>query len=104
MLIVFTSVPNVAEAESLAEALVRARLAACVQIMPPMTSVYEWEAKLQKEQEHLLIIKTLEGKYAALEAFIRSNHSYAVPEITAIKAERTSGSYLVWMREILVRD
>ena len=99
MLIVLTTTPNIVEAEALAERIVAARLAACVQILPPMTSVYVWEGKLQKESEHLLLIKTLPDKFDELEEFITANHSYDVPEIVAIDAEKVSGPYLAWMKE-----
>lgn len=75
MLIVLTTVLSADEAASLAEAIVTTRLAACVQILPQMTSVYVWEGKLQKEGEHLLLIKTLPEKYDELEAFITANHT-----------------------------
>ncbi|HMT07427.1 MAG TPA: divalent-cation tolerance protein CutA [Pyrinomonadaceae bacterium] len=97
MLLVLTTLPNIQEAESLAEMLVTAKLAACVQILPPMTSVYVWEGKLQKESEHLLLIKTLPEKYDEVEAFIAANHSYDVPEIVAIDAARVSAKYLGWL-------
>src|SRR5580765_3831941 len=97
MLIVLTTVLST-EAASLAEKIVAARLAACVQILPQMTSVYIWEGKVQKEGEHLLLIKTLPEKYDELEAFITANHSYDVPEIVAIEAEKVSGPYLEWMK------
>jgi periplasmic divalent cation tolerance protein len=101
MLIVLVTTPNEAEAESLAARIVEARLAACVQILPRMTSVYVWEGKLQKDAEHLLLIKTLPDKYDELEAFIIANHSYDVPEIVAIDAERVSGPYLAWLNGVL---
>ena len=89
------------EAETLAEKMVNAKLAACVQIMPQMTSVYVWEGKVQKEREHLLLIKTLSEKFDALEDFIKVNHSYTVPEIVAIDDERASHEYVRWMHEVL---
>lgn len=101
MLIVFTTVPNLDEAESLAQKIVEAKLAACVQILPQMRSIFFWEGSIQKEQEHLLLIKTLDDKYESLEMFIHANHSYDVPEIVAIKAEKVSESYLAWMKECL---
>lgn len=101
MMIVLTSILNTDEAEALAEGIVTARLAACVQILPQMTSVYVWEGKLQKEPEHLLLIKTLPEKYDALHAFIIANHSYTVPEIVAINAAEVSEPYLSWLRGIL---
>ena len=85
----------------MAEKIVEAKLAACVQILPQMTSVYVWEGKLQKEAEHLLLIKTLPEKFDELSVFITTNHSYDVPEIVAIDAERVSHSYLTWMQDVL---
>jgi periplasmic divalent cation tolerance protein len=101
MLIVLTTVPSDVEAGSLAEKLVREKLAACVQILPRMTSVYFWEGEVRSEAEHLLLIKTLPEKYDALEAFIKANHSYDVPEIVAILSERVSEEYLDWIKEYL---
>ena len=101
MLVVYTTTPDVWEAESLAEKIVNEKLAACVQIMPQMTSFYFWEGQVQKEGEHLLLIKTVSEKYDDLEKFINANHSYDVPEIVAIDAERVSDSYLAWMKEYL---
>ena len=101
MIIVITTTPTINEAEALAEKVVEARLAACVQILPQMTSVYIWEGKLQREGEHLLLIKTLPEKFDALEKFITDNHSYDVPEIVAIDAERVSERYLSWIKETL---
>jgi periplasmic divalent cation tolerance protein len=102
MLIVLTTVSTSTEAETLAEKIVTQKLAACVQILPPMTSVYVWEGKLQRESEHLLLIKTLPEKYDAVEAFILANHSYDTPEIIAIDAERVSGRYLDWLKSAIV--
>ena len=101
MLIVLTTTPTTEEAEALAEKIVAARVAACVQILPQMTSVYVWEGKLQKEGEHLLLIKTLPEKFDELSDFITANHSYNVPEIVAIDSARVSEPYLEWMKETL---
>jgi periplasmic divalent cation tolerance protein len=101
MLIVFTTAPNIQEAERLAEKIVDAKLAACVQILPQMRSIYFWQGSVQNEPEHLLLIKTLEEKYESLEMFILANHSYDVPEIAAVSAEKVSESYLGWMKEHL---
>ncbi len=101
MLIVLTTVSNSADGEALAERIVQAKLAACVQILPQMTSVYFWEGKIQKEPEHLLLMKTLPEKYDELEAFIKVNHSYEVPEIVAVRSERVSEDYLGWVKECL---
>ena len=101
MLIVFTTTPTRDEGEVLARKIIGARLAACVQVLPQMTSVYIWEGKVHSESEHLLLIKTLSEHYDALREFIIANHSYTVPEIVAVESAKISGRYLDWMRELL---
>ena len=101
MIIVVTTTPTINEAEALAEKVVEARLAACVQILPRMTSIYFWDGKMMKEGEHLLLIKSLPEKFDELGKFITANHSYDVPEIVAVDAERVSEPYLSWIKETL---
>ncbi len=101
MLIVLTTTPNIEEAETLAEKIVAEKLAACVQVLPPMKSFYFWEGAVQADSEHLLLIKTLAEKYDELEIFIRSNHSYDVPEIIAVRAEKVSDGYFKWLKDYL---
>ncbi len=98
MLIVLTTTPNSEEAETLARKIVEAKLAACVQILPQMKSVYFWDGKIQTDAEHLLLIKTSDAKFDELEKFIQANHSYEVPEIVALAAEKVSESYLKYVR------
>jgi periplasmic divalent cation tolerance protein len=99
MLIVFTTVPDKDSARTLAEKIVGSRMAACVQIMPRMTSVYLWNGEMREEDEHLLLIKTLPAKYDELEKFIAANHSYEVPEIAAVDAAKVSEGYSKWLDE-----
>ena len=101
MLIVFTTVSTQAAGEALATKIVESKLAGCVHILPQMTSVYVWEGKLKKEGEHLMLIKTLAEKFDELASFITANHSYDVPEIVAIDAEKVSKPYLAWMNDVL---
>jgi len=100
-IVVLTTVPNAEEAETLARKIIEAKLAACVQVLPPVKSFYFWEGKIQADSEHLLLIKTLTEKYDELEEFIQANHSYEVPEIVALAAERVSESYLTWLENYL---
>ena len=100
-IVVLTTVSNSEEAETLARKIVEMKLAACVQILPPIKSIYFWENRIQMDSEHLLLIKTLAEKYDNLEKFIQTNHSYDVPEIVALAAEQISGSYLGWMKNYL---
>lgn len=101
MLIVLTTTPQIEEAEALAEKIVAARLAACVQILGQMKSLYLWEGEIQKENEHLLFIKTISGKYEELRDFITANHSYSIPEIVAIESKYVSEDYRQWMTTLL---
>ena len=100
-ILVLTTVPNEDEAQTLARKIVEARLAACVQILPPMKSVYSWKDEIQTDAENLLLIKTLREKYAELERFIQANHSYDVPEIVALSADKVSENYLGWLKDYL---
>ena len=101
MMIVLTTTPNTEEADALAEKMVGAKLAACVQVLPAMKSFYFWEGEVRNEAEHLLLIKTLEDKFEALKRFILENHSYSVPEIVAIKPADVSEGYFGWLRDYL---
>jgi periplasmic divalent cation tolerance protein len=101
MIIVLTTTPNIEEAESLARKIVEAKLAACVQVLPQMKSFYFWEGAVQQDSEYLLLIKTLIEKFDELEKFIQSNHSYDVPEIVALSAEKVSESYFRWLKDYL---
>ena len=102
MLIILTTTPTLQEADALAEKLVSERLAACVQVLPQMRSLYFWQGEIKKDKECLLLIKTLAEKYDAVEAFIRNNHSYSVPEIVAMKPEKVFEGYLDWLKSCVI--
>ncbi len=104
MLVVLTTTPNIEEAETLARKILETKLAACVQILPPMKSFYFWEGTIQKDTEHLLLIKTLAEKFAELETFIKENHSYEVPEIIALPAEKISVNYMDWVKDYMENE
>jgi len=96
-LLVLTNLPDRAAAESLADALITEQLAACVNILAPCRSVYRWQGSVQHDEEHPMLIKTTEERYAALEEAIRTRHPYEVPEIVAVRIERGLGAYLEWL-------
>jgi periplasmic divalent cation tolerance protein len=104
MLVILTTTPNNEEAETLAQKIVEAKLAACVQILPAIKSFYFWEGTIQKDAEHLLLIKTLSEKFDELETFIKENHSYQNPEIIALSAEKVSENYLDWTKSYVRTD
>jgi periplasmic divalent cation tolerance protein len=84
---------------ALARTLVEERLAACVNILPAMTSVYRWEGRIEKDQERQLVIKTTHDRLGALEARLRHLHPYEVPEFLVLAASGGSEAYLRWVRE-----
>ncbi len=96
-LLVLTNLPDAARAQALAAALVEARLAACVNILAPCRSVYRWQGKVENASEVPVLIKTSADRYAALEAAIRQQHPYELPEIVAVPIERGLPDYLDWL-------
>ena len=85
----------------MARALVEERLAACVNRIAPVQSVYRWQGKLEQSEEELLIVKTRKTLFAALESRVRELHSYSVPEIIAVPIVDGSEGYLRWLGEQL---
>lgn len=85
------------EAEGIAESLVEKGLAACVNLIPGLTSIYRWQEAVERSDEVLLIIKTTEQRLTALEAALRNLHSYEVPELLVLTPERGGGDYLAWL-------
>ncbi len=81
----------------LARTLVREHLAACVNRVPGVSSVYEWEGRICEESEQLLLIKTTQARYPALEMRLKTLHPYEIPEIIAIPVVTGSRAYLAWL-------
>ena len=106
-LIVFSTVDDAASARRLADGLVGAGLAACVNILPPVTSVFRWEAEtadsshaaVQAEEEVMMLIKTSAAAYPALEELLRAEHPYELPEIVAVPVARGLPAFLRWIDE-----
>ena len=96
-IVVFMTAANGEEATRLADMLVGAHLAACVQILPEMESVYRWEGKIERQSEVLLLAKTIRGKFDELEREVRALHSYDTPEIVAVPIMTGSVPYLEWL-------
>lgn len=99
-IIVFMTAASGEEAARLADMLVGAHLAACVQILPEMESVYRWEGKVERQAEVLLLAKTTRGKFDELEREVRALHSYDTPEIIAVPVIAGSNPYLQWLNSI----
>lgn len=96
--VVLTTAPDAAVAESLATALVHEGLAACVNIVPGVTSIFRWEGEVQREAELLLVTKTTEERVPALCERIVALHPYDVPEMIALPVTGGHAAYLDWVR------
>lgn len=96
--IVLTTCPDSMLAERIAEALVTEKLAACVNILPMMRSIYAWKGKVESAQEHLLIVKGTASNYAAIEGRIRALHTYELPEIIGLPIVAGLPAYLAWLQ------
>ena len=97
-IVVFMTASNGEEATRLADLLIGAHLAACVQILPEIESVYRWQGeKIERQSEVLLIAKTTTAKFAELEREVRALHSYETPEIVAVPIVAGSNPYLEWL-------
>lgn len=99
--IVLTTVGSEDEARKIAEHLIETQLAACVNIIPHVESVYRWQGKLESSREWLLLIKTSAERFPAARDAIRAMHSYELPECVAVNIEDGSPEYLKWLADSL---
>ena len=99
-IIVLVTCSSEEEALKIARSLVEERLAACVNLISPVRSIYRWEEKIWDERECLLVIKTQKQRFEELEGMVKSLHSYSVPEIIALPIVKGTSSYLDWLIEM----
>jgi periplasmic divalent cation tolerance protein len=97
--IVLTTLGADADASALARTLVEERLAACVNILPQVTSIYRWKGSVETAGEQQLIIKTAGHKLEALESRLRQLHPYELPEFIVLEPSGTSAAYFSWVNE-----
>jgi len=96
-IVVLTTCSDAGEADRIARSLIENRLAACVQVLPQIRSIYRWKDAIESAEEHLLLIKSTSAKFSAIRASIESLHSYEVPEIVALPIEEGSTKYMNWL-------
>ncbi len=99
VVLILTTAPAGPQAEQLARAVVDERLAACVNIGPPMTSIYRWQGSVEREQECQLVMKTTRACVAALERRLKELHPYELPEFLVLTTGGGSADYLRWVRD-----
>lgn len=99
--IFLVTVPNIEEGKKIANILVENSLAACINIIPNIFSIYRWKGNIERENEQLLIIKTTEKNSDLLIQKVGEIHSYSNPECIAFKIEKGSEKYLDWINEVV---
>lgn len=103
-LLVLTNMPDEQSAQALALQLVELKLAACVNILPSVQSVYRWQGEIEQAIEITMMIKTTRARYAEVEVAIRKNHAYQVPEIIALPIVEGWPDYLGWIAQETKKD
>jgi len=97
--VIFIACPGLDEAERIAQVLVEEKLAACVNILPKITSIFWWENKVERTEELLLIVKTKRDRVKRLIDLVKKIHSYRVPEIISLSITEGSKDYLEWVEK-----
>jgi len=98
-ILVLTTAGSEKNAKTIAETLVQRRLAACVNILPKLTSIYRWQEKIETAEEWLLIIKTTRKNFTAVRDAIKDLHTYELPECISVAIDDGSEGYLGWIAE-----
>ena len=96
-LLILNTCPDKETAVRVANTLVDKGLAACVNILPGVTSVYHWQGKIESDEEHILLIKSTQNAYVAVESAIREIHPYELPEVIAVPVTEGLSEYLAWI-------
>ena len=98
-IMILCTCPDQSSASRLANLLVEQRLAACVNIIGQLTSIYRWQDKIEQTQEHLLLIKSTMHHLETIQTSIKQNHPYELPEIIAVPIVAGLDAYLCWLRD-----
>ncbi|MDE1043669.1 MAG: divalent-cation tolerance protein CutA [Nitrospinaceae bacterium] len=102
--VIFITAGSKEEADKISRGLVESKLAFCVSTLPKVQSTYYWEDKIHVDKEFLLIVKTRQDQYEALETWVKNNHSYEVPEIIALPIEQGLPAYLNGIDDWVAKD
>ena len=102
--VIFINAGSKEEADKISQGLVESKLAFCVSTVPKIQSTYYWEDKIHVDKEYLLIVKTRQDLYEALETWVKNNHSYEVPEIIALPIEQGLLAYLNGIDDWVAKD
>ena len=97
VVIVLSTLPDDDTAEQIAKVLVEERLVACANLLPPMTSIYRWQGKIERDTERQIVMKTTRARVPALERRLKELHSYELPEFVVLDTSSGSAEYLSWV-------
>ena len=103
VVLVLTTIAAESDGAALARTLIEEHLAACVNVLPPMTSVYRWKGQVEQDREQQVIIKTTTERLAVLEERLRQLHTYQLPEFLVIETDRGAAAYLGWVEDAVRR-
>ena len=98
LVLVLSTVPDDASAETIARTLVEEKLAACVNVLPPMASIYRWKGNVERDIERQFVIKTTRAQVEALQKRLAALHSYELPEFVVLTIDSGAERYLQWVR------
>ncbi len=98
IVLVLTTVPNTEAGETIGRALVEERLAACVNVLAPMVSIYRWRGAVERDEERQVVIKTTRARAAEVQARVAALHSYELPECLILSVAGGSDTYLEWVK------
>ena len=101
MIVVWTTLPEARSAKKLARGLVAKKLAACVSVVPGVSSTYRWKKKVETSREVLVLIKTSKARWKAVQKFVLEKHPYELPELIAIPVAGGSKAYLSWVEKMV---
>ncbi|XP_057658938.1 protein CutA homolog [Diorhabda carinulata] len=99
--VAYVTAPNEEVAKKLANGIVKNKLAACVNIIPKIISIYEWEDKINEEPEVLMMIKTRTSKIGNLTEYVKTNHPYTVCEVISLPIQNGNQDYLKWINDVV---
>ena len=103
-ILILTNVPDAETARRIGRRLIESRLAACVNCLPHVTSIYRWQGAIEEASEIMLLIKTAGERYAQAEALIKALHPYELPEIIAFAMDHGLPAYLKWVEQEVQKD
>jgi len=103
-ILIYCTCPDINSGQQIAQALVEENLVACVNLLPQMLSIYRWQGKLQQDSECLLLMKTIQSQFTAIQNRVRQLHSYELPELISVPINDGLPEYIDWIAQSICKD